>query len=67
MAKQWYPIINYEKCIGCLVCLNFCPHDVFERGGDGKPKVARPGNCVEFCKGCGKICDQKAIAFFGDR
>ncbi len=67
MAKNWYPIINYNKCIGCMQCFNFCPHGVFEKGADGKPKVVHPESCVEFCKACGKICDQKAITFFGDK
>ena len=67
MAKNWYPIIDYEKCIGCMECYKFCPNGVFEIGSDGKPKVAHPEKCVEFCKGCGKICEQKAITFFGDK
>lgn len=67
MAKNWYPVIDYGKCIGCLQCLNFCPHGVFEKGPGDRPKVTRPDNCVEFCKGCGRLCDQKAISYFGDR
>lgn len=67
MAKNWYPVIDYGKCIGCLQCFNFCPHGVFEKGADDRPRVAQPDNCVEFCKGCGKICDQKAISYFGDK
>lgn len=67
MAKNWYPVIDYDKCIGCLQCYNFCPHGVFEKGPDDRPRVAYPDNCVEFCKGCGRLCDQKAISYFGDR
>lgn len=64
MAKNWFPVIDYEKCSGCLTCVNFCPNKVFivEKG---KPKVVKPENCVEFCQGCGKICPQKAISFKG--
>ena len=65
MAKNWFPIIDEEKCIGCMTCVNFCPHGVFEEV-DGKPKVANPDRCVEFCRGCQKICDVRAIAFQGD-
>ena len=67
MAKNWYPIIDYEKCVGCLQCYNFCPHRVYEIGRDDNPKVVHPEYCVEFCKGCGKICEEKAITFFGEK
>lgn len=30
MSRTWYPIIKYENCIGCLSCMEFCPHEVFE-------------------------------------
>jgi len=65
MAKNWYPIIDYEKCIGCFSCLNFCPHDVFDVGENNKPVVAKPQNCIEFCMGCQKgACDSDAISYF---
>jgi len=66
MSKNWYPIIDYEKCIGCLSCVEFCPHDVF-KVEDGKPVVANPDNCVDFCRGCQKgACENGAIKYFGD-
>ena len=66
MAKNWYPIIDYNRCSGCLSCVNFCPHEVFEVK-DGKPVVAHPENCVEFCRGCQKgACDYEAISYPGD-
>lgn len=41
MSKNWYPIIDYEKCTSCLECVNFCPHDVlFEE--NAKPVVEKP-------------------------
>lgn len=67
MSKQWYPIIDYDACTGCLRCVDFCPHGVFSARG-GKPFVADPGACVDFCKGCQKgACDFEAISFFGDQ
>jgi NAD-dependent dihydropyrimidine dehydrogenase PreA subunit len=66
MSKNWYPIIDYEKCIGCLSCVEFCPNDVF-KVEDGKPVVANPDNCVDFCRGCQKgACENGAIKYFGD-
>jgi NAD-dependent dihydropyrimidine dehydrogenase PreA subunit len=67
MANNWYPIIDYNKRINCLQCYTFCPHEVFVQDKDSKIKVMRPENCVEFCKGCGKICEQNAILFYGDK
>nr|WP_276813876.1 4Fe-4S binding protein [Desulfurococcus amylolyticus] len=37
MAKNRYPIIDYEKCTGCLTCYNFCPHKVYSIGVSEKP------------------------------
>jgi len=67
MAKNWYPVIDYDKCIGCMQCYDFCQHEVYKKGENDKPQVVYPEHCVEFCKGCGKICDQKAISYFGDK
>lgn len=67
MSKTWYPVIDYEKCISCLACVNFCPHNVYEEK-DGKPIVVRPEECVDFCKGCLKgACPSEAISFVGDK
>jgi len=66
MSREWYPIIDYEKCISCKKCYEFCPHDVFKFEND-RVIVANPDNCVDFCKGCAKgACDFDAIKFFGD-
>ncbi len=64
VAKQWYPVIDYDKCVECLSCVDFCPHDVYE-ANDDKPKVVRPENCVEFCRACQKLCDAGAISYAG--
>jgi NAD-dependent dihydropyrimidine dehydrogenase PreA subunit len=67
MAKNWYPIIDYSKCTGCLTCYNFCPHEVYDIGSDGKPIVVNPENCVEMCRGCQKICPSSAIIYNGEQ
>jgi len=67
MSKTWYHVIDYEKCIGCLACVNFCPHGVYEEK-HGKPYVVHPEECVDFCKGCLKgACPVGAISFVGDK
>lgn len=65
MAKTWFPIVDYKKCTGCMTCVNFCPHGVFSEDG-GKPRVVNPLECVEFCRGCQKICPEEAITYYGD-
>jgi len=64
LAKNWYPIIDKEKCTQCHQCVDFCPHGVFTIDDDGYPKVINPEACVEFCRGCSKICDSEAISYF---
>ncbi|NPV27559.1 MAG: ferredoxin family protein [Firmicutes bacterium] len=65
MAKDWYPIIDEEKCSGCLICANFCPHDVYEIV-DERPLVVRPDNCISRCHGCENQCPELAIRYYGD-
>jgi len=66
MAKNWYPIIKEDQCIGCGTCVDFCQHGVYMMDDGGKPQVVNPDNCVEFCRGCSKICPAEAIIYFGD-
>ena len=66
MAKNWYPVIDSKKCSACLTCVNFCKHAVYAIK-NGKPKVIKPENCVESCHGCGNICPEKAIKYFGEK
>jgi len=65
MAANWYPIIDAGTCSNCDTCLDFCTHGVY-KAGDSAPEVANPGACVEFCRGCSKICPVEAISYFGD-
>lgn len=65
MASTWFPIIDEDKCAECLQCVKFCPHGVFAES-EGRPIVIKPEECIEFCRGCQKICDQQAIFFPGD-
>ncbi|MFQ5711731.1 MAG: 4Fe-4S binding protein [Candidatus Geothermarchaeales archaeon] len=46
------PVLDEEKCTGCLVCWIYCP----------EPAIKRAGEIIEFdydfCKGCG-ICAEE--------
>jgi NAD-dependent dihydropyrimidine dehydrogenase PreA subunit len=66
MTLNWYPIIDYEKCTNCLSCVEFCKNGVIVEE-EKIPKVVKPENCIEFCKGCQKVCDYDAINFFSDK
>jgi NAD-dependent dihydropyrimidine dehydrogenase PreA subunit len=60
----WGPKIDYEKCVKCGKCVDYCTLGVFEfEEKDGKkiPLVKNPNNCVAYCKGCEEICPAKAI------
>lgn len=61
----WYPIIDYEKCITCGKCVEFCHNRAFdfeEKDGKKRTVVKNPYNCVVFCRGCEEICPVGAIS-----
>lgn len=49
-----------EKCIGCGLCLEVCPHEVFELA-DKKARIADLDACME-CGACAKNCPVDALA-----
>ncbi|MFW5991328.1 MAG: ATP-binding protein [Candidatus Nanoarchaeia archaeon] len=57
---DWHPTIDYEKCSGCISCMDKCSHGVFT-AYEGKPKVVEPKNCVVGCTGCQSVCPEGAI------
>jgi NAD-dependent dihydropyrimidine dehydrogenase PreA subunit len=65
MAKNWYPVIDYEKCIECSACFNKCSHGVYEKDGE-RPVVVAPEHCVDGCRGCQSLCPADAIQYIGD-
>lgn len=67
MSKNWYPVINYEKCIECGNCVDMCPHGVYNKEKSPRPVVIYTEGCIEGCHGCGSNCPAEAIEYFGDR
>ena len=60
---SWDPKIDYDKCITCGKCVDFCHMNAFKfEEKDGKKKtVVTPNSCVVFCRGCEDICPVGAI------
>jgi NAD-dependent dihydropyrimidine dehydrogenase PreA subunit len=59
---QWSPVIDYDKCVSCGVCAEFCHQEVFSED-DGRIIVSKPYNCIVGCTGCESKCESKAISF----
>lgn len=60
----WFPTIDFEKCVGCKECFNFCRNGVYEWDEENnKPKIVRPYNCVVGCSACANLCNGEAIKF----
>lgn len=59
----WHPAVDLDRCIGCGVCISFCPKKVYEKDEKNKPLVVNPHACVFLCKGCIPKCKVGAISF----
>jgi NAD-dependent dihydropyrimidine dehydrogenase PreA subunit len=62
----WHPTINYDECINCGTCIDYCKlgvYDVEKERESSKPIVKNPNNCIVFCTGCEPQCPVDAISF----
>ena len=66
MSKNWYPIINEENCSKCGGCIDKCKHGVYDKEKTPTPLVVNEEGCVEGCHGCGNLCPNGAITYYGD-
>jgi NAD-dependent dihydropyrimidine dehydrogenase PreA subunit len=60
----WHPIINYEKCVSCGKCVDFCHMHAFgteDKHGKKRTIVQDLNACVVMCRGCEDICPEGAI------
>jgi NAD-dependent dihydropyrimidine dehydrogenase PreA subunit len=53
-------IVSGQACIACDICIKVCPTDVFDRGPDGVPTIARQGDC-QTCFMCEAYCPTDAL------
>lgn len=61
------PVIDIDKCVGCLQCYMYCPDGVISKYIKNEKNKVRID--YDFCKGCGicaKICNIKAIEMEGE-
>lgn len=53
--------LNIQKCTGCCLCIDVCPHEVFAfEEGTRKVHIASSLSCME-CGACALNCPVKAI------
>lgn len=53
-------IVSAGACIACDICVKVCPTDVFDRGTDGVPVIARQSDC-QTCFMCEAYCPADAL------
>jgi len=62
-SRRWYPIIDRQKCVACLECVNFCLFGVYTIHGENRPVVSQPDSCRDGCPACSRVCPAGAILF----
>ncbi len=60
---RWYPIVDRNRCEGCLECLNFCLFGVFGTDTSENLFVEQPDACRDGCPACARVCPGGAIMF----
>lgn len=58
----WFPVIDYDRCINCKQCMNFCIFGVYSIN-DGNIEVTNPTKCKPNCPACSRVCPAQAIIF----
>jgi len=59
----WFPVIDYDRCLNCKQCLNFCLFGTYGLSADGRVVVQNPEKCKTNCPACARLCPQTAIIF----
>jgi NAD-dependent dihydropyrimidine dehydrogenase PreA subunit len=53
-------VVSRERCVTCDRCIRVCPTNVFDRGDDGVPVIARQPDC-QTCFMCEAYCPTDAL------
>jgi NAD-dependent dihydropyrimidine dehydrogenase PreA subunit len=59
---SWYPVIDYNRGVGCGQCADFCLFGTYSKT-DTEVNVANPQSCKNNCPACARICPHTAIIF----
>ncbi len=59
---SWYPVLDYDRCVACGQCADFCLFGTYDRSG-GHVAVVNPQACKNNCPACARICPEAAIIF----
>ncbi len=63
VQERWYPVIDYERCVNCRQCHEFCLFGVYAIDEPGQVQVVQPDKCKPGCPACSRLCPQGAILF----
>ncbi|MGF7030273.1 NAD-dependent dihydropyrimidine dehydrogenase PreA subunit [Paenibacillus mucilaginosus] len=53
-------LISESRCVQCSRCVDVCPTNVFDKGEDGVPVIARQSDC-QTCFMCELYCPADAM------
>ena len=53
--------LNEEKCIGCGMCIEVCPHAVISMNGAERAWIQKRDACME-CGACSRNCPTEAVS-----
>jgi len=59
----WAPVIDSDRCTGCMQCLSFCLFGVYGVDADSRIEVSHPQQCKTNCPACARVCPESAILF----
>ncbi|WDP89886.1 MAG: 4Fe-4S binding protein [Desulfobacter sp.] len=54
-------VLDRDKCVGCTLCTQVCPHRVLEMDVDNRARIADLNGCME-CGACVTNCPSGALA-----
>lgn len=61
--NPWAPVIDYDRCTGCMQCLSFCLFGVYAVDAESHIEVRNPEQCKTNCPACSRVCPEAAILF----
>lgn len=59
----WFPVIDYDRCVNCKQCMNFCLFGTYGLSDEGRVQVVKPSGCKTNCPACARMCPRQAIIF----